>query len=102
MAVKSISKKPRKSPSTKSSANSAVQKTSSVTSIEHAAKSNEATNGVPKLQEHKIPEHKIQEQIRVRAYELFEQRGRHEGFEHEDWIRAEAEILMKYQREKSA
>jgi hypothetical protein len=49
-----------------------------------------------------ITRHEIAEHIRVRAYELFEQRGRHEGHDHEDWARAEAEILSKYQREKSA
>jgi len=45
---------------------------------------------------------KIEEEIRIRAYELFEQRGRHEGFHDEDWARAEAEILAKYRRDKSA
>lgn len=55
-----------------------------------------------KAVEHKTTHYEIAEQIRVRAYELFEQRGRHEGHDHEDWTRAEAEILSKYQREKSA
>jgi hypothetical protein len=97
MAVKSTSKKPSKSPSAKSAAKNNVPKASPVTPIEHAAQNNQASNGAPK-----VPEHKIQEQIRVRAYELFEQRGRHEGYEHEDWVRAEAEIRLKFQREKSA
>lgn len=97
MAVKSTSKKPRKSPSAKSSAKNAVQQTSPVTPIEHAAKNNHVSNGATA-----VSEHKIQEQIRARAYELFEQRGRHHGYEHEDWVRAEAEIRLKYQREKSA
>jgi hypothetical protein len=44
----------------------------------------------------------IIEQIRVRAYQLFEERGRQEGFEEEDWIRAEAEVLARFQRGKSA
>ena len=35
------------------------------------------------------------ERIRLRAYELFEQRGRHEGHEVEDWLQAEAEVLQK-------
>jgi hypothetical protein len=35
------------------------------------------------------------ERIRVRAYELFEQRGRHEGHEVEDWLQAEAEVLQQ-------
>lgn len=32
------------------------------------------------------------EAVRVRAYELFEQRGRVHGYDVEDWFRAEAEI----------
>lgn len=35
------------------------------------------------------------EQIRIRAYELFEQRGRAEGHEVEDWLQAEDEVLRK-------
>ena len=50
----------------------------------------------------RLADQEIIEEIRVRAYEFFEQRGRHEGHDHEDWTRAEAEILAKYQREKSA
>ena len=34
----------------------------------------------------------IEEEIRKRAYELFEARGREEGHELEDWFRAEDEI----------
>lgn len=37
----------------------------------------------------------VLERIRIRAYELFEQRGRHEGHELEDWLRAEAEVLQQ-------
>jgi len=44
----------------------------------------------------------IEEEIRVRAYELYQERGGQHGFDQEDWRRAEAEILSKYQREKSA
>jgi hypothetical protein len=32
------------------------------------------------------------EEIRRRAYELFEQRGGAHGYEHEDWVRAEREL----------
>jgi hypothetical protein len=35
---------------------------------------------------------RIEEEIRNRAYELFEARGREEGHELEDWLRAEEEI----------
>ena len=35
----------------------------------------------------------VAEQIRCRAYKLYEERGREEGHEVEDWLRAEAEII---------
>ena len=44
----------------------------------------------------------LQERIRARAYELFEQRGRQEGFHQQDWAQAEAEVLSEFEREKSA
>ncbi len=44
----------------------------------------------------------IENEIRARAYELYQERGGQHGFDQEDWRRAEAEILSKYQREKSA
>ena len=107
-------KKPRK---TTSSANGKAQTKSTVTPI-NAGKGGEARNRVPqpsavvsatehkiaehKTTDHKIANHEIVEQIRIRAYELFEQRGRHEGHHHEDWVRAEVEILAKFQRDKSA
>ena len=34
----------------------------------------------------------LEEQIRQRAYELYEQEGRQEGRDQEYWLRAEAEI----------
>jgi hypothetical protein len=38
----------------------------------------------------------LEEEIRRRAYELFEARDRAEGFDQEDWNRAEAEVLSRY------
>jgi hypothetical protein len=35
----------------------------------------------------------LQEQIRHRAHELYEQRGRVDGLASDDWFQAEAEIL---------
>jgi Protein of unknown function (DUF2934) len=35
----------------------------------------------------------VQDQIRQRAYEIYEQRGRQDGLADEDWLQAEAEIL---------
>ncbi len=35
----------------------------------------------------------LEEQIRLRAYALYEARGREDGHELDDWLQAEAEIL---------
>ncbi len=37
----------------------------------------------------------LQEQIRQRAYQLYEERGREDGFAEEDWYKAEAEMAGK-------
>jgi hypothetical protein len=37
----------------------------------------------------------LQEQIRCRAYELFEQRGREDGHELDDWLQAESEVTQQ-------
>jgi hypothetical protein len=42
----------------------------------------------------------IEERIRRRAYELYEQRGREDGFALDDWLQAEAEILGKQKGQK--
>jgi Protein of unknown function (DUF2934) len=36
-----------------------------------------------------------QEQIRRRAFEIYEQRGREDGHDLEDWLKAEAEIISQ-------
>ena len=35
-----------------------------------------------------------QEQVRSRAYELYEQRGRADGHDLDDWLQAESEIIQ--------
>lgn len=45
---------------------------------------------------------RIEGEIRLRAYELYLERGGLHGFDQEDWRQAEEEILAKYHREKSA
>ena len=35
----------------------------------------------------------LEERIRARAYELFEQRGRTHGSDLDDWLHAEAEVI---------
>jgi hypothetical protein len=39
-----------------------------------------------------------EEYIRLRAYEIWEQRGRQDGHDVEDWLEAEAEIFGKKSR----
>ena len=38
----------------------------------------------------------LDEEIRRRAYELFQERGGEHGHHHEDWLRAEAEVRSRY------
>jgi hypothetical protein len=41
----------------------------------------------------------LEEQIRLRAYELYVQRGNESGSEIDDWLQAESEILMAHEQE---
>jgi Protein of unknown function (DUF2934) len=40
----------------------------------------------------------MEDEIRRRAYELFQERGGIPGNEHEDWVRAEREVRARYQQ----
>jgi len=42
----------------------------------------------------------LEVQIRVRAYELFEQRGYIHGYADEDWFNAEREVLARQAEQK--
>jgi hypothetical protein len=44
----------------------------------------------------------VEDRIRFRAYELYEQRGRGDGCELDDWIQAEEEILNSGERARAA
>jgi len=44
----------------------------------------------------------LQEQIRRRAYELYEQRGRGDGHETGDWLQAESEVTQQKARTVAA
>lgn len=37
----------------------------------------------------------VLQKIRLRAYELYEQRGREDGQDVEDWLKAESEVIAK-------
>lgn len=63
---------------------------SSVTPIRRAANS-DAHPSSPPLH--------MEQTVRRRAYELYEQRGRESGGAQEDWLRAEAEVVGTASRE---
>ncbi len=51
-----------------------------------------------------VPESSVrsEEEIRTRAYELYEERGREDGYAMDDWLRAEAEINRNQRRIRAA
>ena len=44
----------------------------------------------------------LEHQIRLRAQQLYEEGGREDGHELDDWLRAEAEIMQKKARTTAA
>ncbi len=48
------------------------------------------------------PSTNLEEQIRVRAYQLYEERGYTPGHENEDWLVAEREIRTRHDGQQSA
>jgi uncharacterized protein YegP (UPF0339 family) len=42
-----------------------------------------------------------QERVRARAYEIYQQRGRENGRDLDDWLRAEAEINQQFRRRRN-
>ena len=55
----------------------------------------EATKKQPTTGISELQEFELEYRIRRRAYELYEERGREDGHEQEDWFRAKEEITMK-------
>ena len=44
----------------------------------------------------------VENDIKHRAYQLYEERGRVDGYELEDWVQAEAEVLSHHVQRKVA
>jgi hypothetical protein len=38
----------------------------------------------------------LEKEVQVRAYEIYEQRGKGHGFALQDWLNAEAEVLARF------
>ena len=75
----------KKTSSTSTSSAAAAPALSKVTSIE-------SKSAAPLSHSNGDALHSVEERIRQRAYELYEQRGRHDGAADQDWLRAEAEL----------
>lgn len=59
-------------------------------------------NASPETRKHNSPiPINVEEEIRRRAYELYEQRGCMPGHEHDDWFVAEREVLARYQQQSA-
>ena len=43
----------------------------------------------------RVPANNLEDTIRLRAYSIYEQRGRQHGHDLDDWLMAEAEIVGK-------
>ena len=50
----------------------------------------------PTLTEPELRTPELEEKIRARAYDVYEQRGRIDGHELDDWLQAEAELKGKH------
>jgi DUF2934 family protein len=55
----------------------------------------------PKVQSIQSPG-ELHEQVRLRAYELYEARGREDGHEVGDWLQAEWEVAMQQSKALAA
>jgi hypothetical protein len=62
----------------------------------------DATKKQPTTVTNEPQELDLQHQIRLLAYELYEARGRKDGHELQDWLRAEEEIKKKKVRTAAA
>jgi hypothetical protein len=38
----------------------------------------------------------LEKEVQIRAYELYEKRGKGQGFALQDWLEAEAEVLARF------
>ena len=62
----------------------------------------DATKKQPTTGTSELQEFELEYQIRLRAYQLYEARGREDGHELEDWFRAKEEITIKKFRTAAA
>ena len=61
-----------------------------------------SSNPTPNTSQAQKAPAELEAEIRRRAYELYEQRGRVDGFASEDWLQAEAEAVGRKKQGDSA
>ena len=69
---------------------------------EFHAMSPDATKKQPTTGISELQEFGLEYQIRLRAYQLYEARGREDGHELDDWLRAKEELTIKKFRTATA
>jgi len=92
-----------KNPRTTTPKNGGTVETPVVTAPETQTQFKDFKKPAPEVRKNVIPIN-IDEEIRRRAYELWEQHGHEPGHETEHWLLAESEILSRYSnpRQQSA
>lgn len=55
-------------------------------------------SSLSELAKNKPAEAIVEREIQIRAYELYEERGKGQGFALKDWLQAEAEVLARCSR----
>jgi Protein of unknown function (DUF2934) len=62
----------------------------------------DATKKQPTTETSELQDFELEHQIRLRAYQLYEARGKKDGRELEDWFRAKEELTIKKFRTATA
>ncbi len=87
---------PKKSAAKKSPAKKAAAKKPAVAQFVASAAGNESQLSTSSVHKTQPAPAELQEEIRLRAYEIYRQRGGQHGLHDADWHRAEAEVRSKY------
>ena len=87
----------------KTNGGTVVQPVTTTTSVPNVSEIREVRTTAPDARKNIVPIN-LDEEIRRRAYELWEEKGREAGHDQEYWLSAEAEIRGRYtgQRQQSA
>ncbi len=73
-------------------------KRAQVTRMDPPAKPTTSTSAEPKNGKNGTVTTDLEHAIRLRAYELYVQRGRLDGYAQDDWLQAEAEVRLQMAR----